>query len=316
MYPAFESLFGPAGFTVRGVPSGEEALTELRRSVPAALVAELHLPGMDGLTLIRHARRERPHMPAVICTSAPSAAAAAGAMRAGADDFVLKHRDTAEHLRATLRRAMRRRARLAETERLLREIAELNDRFLTAMTELEREKLALAEKLRLSDPPRDDFRVLVVDDEPAVVAVLEALLSSQPGVHVVGVSSGTEARAALGRETFDLMLSDIQLGDDDGVALAGWLAEHRPETAVVLMTGYATLDSAVSAIQKGVAGYLRKPFEDLNDVLGKVLEVKEALEGKRRETNWVRDVHARNADFMARYRLLKTKLATLQREPS
>lgn len=314
MYAVFETLFAPAGFVVRGVPSGEEALELLRQSRPAAMVTELMLGPMDGLTLLRHARRERPGLPIVVCTDAPSAHSAALAIRGGADDYCLKRRDTATHLRATLRRAMRRRAREGEVERLLREISALNDRFLNAMVELERENQTLMSRLRDEAPPPEGFRVMVVDDDVSIVAVLEALLMSQSGVIVTGLTSGAEARRALAEEVFDLVLTDVQLGDDNGVDLAAWIHENRRSTAVALMTGFATLDSAVAAIREGVVGYLQKPFHDLDEVLGKVLEVKDKLEAERRQNAWMRAFHARNTDFMARYRLLKNKLATLQRE--
>jgi DNA-binding NtrC family response regulator len=92
------------------------------------------------------------------------------------------------------------------------------------------------------------------------VAVLEALLRSQPGIDVTGLTHGAEARLALANEVFDLVLTDVQLGDDNGVDLAAWIHENRPSTAVALMTGFATVDSAVAAIREGVIGYLQKPF--------------------------------------------------------
>ncbi len=316
MVPAFESLFGPAGFAVRGMSSGEDALAFIRQRTPAALVTELVLDGtgMDGLTLLRQARRERAALPVVICTDTPSASAIVQAVRAGADDVCVKHRDSATHLRNTLRRAMRRRAHQQESERLLREIAALNDRFLETMVDLERENSALLARMAGEAAAEAGFRVLVVDDDISIVAVLEALLRSQSGVDVQGVTTGREAREALGQSVYDLVLTDVQLGDDDGVALAAWIHEHRPTTAVALMTGYATLDSAVAAIREGVVGYLQKPFHDLDEVLGKVLEVRDALETERRKVAWFRAYQAKNADFFARYRLLKNKLKTLERE--
>lgn len=316
MVPAVEALFGAAGFAVVGAMTGEEAMTLVRQRAPAALVTEFVLTGtgMDGLTLLRQARRERPSMPVVVCTDTPSASAIVQAVRAGADDVCIKHRDTATHLRHTLRRALRRRAHQLESERLLREIAALNDRFLETMFELEQENASLLSRMAGEPAPEVGFRVLVVDDDIAIVAVLEALLRSQSGIDVVGVDSGAEAREVLGRAAFDLVLTDVQLGDDDGLALAAWINEHRPTTAVALMTGFATLDSAVAAIREGVVGYLQKPFHDLDEVLGKVLEVRSALEAERRKLALFRAHQAKNADFFARYRLLKNKLKTLERE--
>jgi ActR/RegA family two-component response regulator len=80
------------------------------------------------------------------------------------------------------------------------------------------------------------------------------------------------------------------------------------------MTGYASVETAIQAVEQGAQGYLTKPFNDLNVVLGRVLDTKEGVEQARKESTWLGEIRGRNADFIARYRLLKMKLATLQRD--
>lgn len=311
-------LFERSGFELRTATAGAEALEEVRLRPPDALITELALEGVDGLTLIHHARAVHPHMAIVVLTAEPSAASAARAIRLRVDDYVIKHADSVAHLRQTVRHALRRRARESEVERLLEELTELNEQFLANMAELQRANLELEERLRPPPAESEDgetWRVLVVDDDVAIAALLETLLRSQ-GFEVEGANSGAEARRLFRTRRFDLALMDKNLGDANGVELIREIHEVNPDTRVLLMTGYATLDSAVEALHHGAVGYLRKPFEDLGVVLGRVDEVLEQLREERARHRYLHAFRTRHADFLARYRLLKTKLVTLQKSRS
>jgi DNA-binding NtrC family response regulator len=305
-------LFGGGAFEVHGLDRGDAALESLRRESTAVLLTETSLPGMDGITLIRLARRERPDLVCVVLTASPSSQGAVEALRLGVDDYVVKHGDTADHLRDSVHRALRRRIHRSETDRLMVELTHLNEQFLQGMASLQRENLELEARARPA--PRQGFRVLIVDDDRPIVAVLESLLLSQPGVEVEGVYSVEAARMALAASPFDLVLSDLHLGSESGLDVLSAAKVLDPPPAVVLMTGYASVETAVQAVEQGAQGYLNKPFTDLNVVLGKVLDTKETVERERREAAWMEAIRARNSEFLSRYRLLKTKLVTLQRE--
>ena len=314
MQRACAEAFSTTGFELRFADSGEVALADVRRRAPHVLVTELFLPGMDGLTLLRQARREAPSMAAIVMTDRPSSSAAARALRLGADDFVIKHVDSVAHLRSSVRNALRRHSHQTETARLLVELAELNEHFLQAMQQLQVENMGLVDRYQTTDKVREGFRVLVVDDDATIVAVLESLLRSQPGVDVTGVTSVTDAREQVKGQSFDMVITDMHLEDGNGIDLMTTVQAHAPGTAVILMTGYATLESAIAAVRGGAIAYLQKPFTDLNVVLGHVLDVKERLERDRKQDAYQSAFRSRNADFLARYRLIKTKLVTLQRE--
>lgn len=310
---ACDELFSAAGFPVRTARSGEEALDDLRRRPPAALVTEVALPGMDGLTLIRQARGFVPQLPALVLTAYPSAHSASRALRMGVDDYLIKHADTLGHLRRAVPRAMRRRSQAAETSRLLADLADLNEEFQRNLVELEETNRSL--RARLPAPAdSSDYAVLVVDDDEKVVALLEAVLRPQPGLVVTGVTSAHDARRALATRRFDLVMADKNLGDADGVELIGEIHERYSETDVLLMTGYATLESAMAALQHGALAYLQKPFDDLGSVVERVLELRTRRDEGRAERDYLRSLESRQTDFAARYRLIKNKLLTLQRE--
>jgi signal transduction histidine kinase len=100
-------------------------------------------------------------------------------------------------------------------------------------------------------------RVLVVDDNQTLVENLTEILEDA-GYAVHGVHSCAAALAGA-REGFDVALVDLKLPDGDGTALAPRLKEASPDGEVVLLTGFATLESAVAAVRAGACAYLVKP---------------------------------------------------------
>jgi signal transduction histidine kinase len=100
-------------------------------------------------------------------------------------------------------------------------------------------------------------RILIVDDNAALVDNLSEILV-EAGYAVRGVSSCAAAATAAG-EGFDVALVDLRLPDGDGTALAPRLKDLSPDGEVVLLTGFATLESAVAAVRAGACAYLVKP---------------------------------------------------------
>ena len=117
-------------------------------------------------------------------------------------------------------------------------------------------------------------RILVVDDERAIGIALQRLLTGRG--HAVDVArSVEEAVAALGKERFHLVVTDLGLGTGSGMDVLRWIREHVPETAVIMITAYGSERTAVEAMKLGAADYLPKPFD--NDELALVVE--RVLEG-------------------------------------
>jgi DNA-binding NtrC family response regulator len=110
--------------------------------------------------------------------------------------------------------------------------------------------------------------VLVVDDEALIRETLAEYLG-QEGIPVTVAATGEEALAQARQRRFDVVLCDVQLPDLDGIELLGRLLQISPETFVLLITAYATVESAVEAFQRGAHDYLMKPII-LDDVLNKI----------------------------------------------
>ncbi len=102
-------------------------------------------------------------------------------------------------------------------------------------------------------------RVLVVDDEVVVAHSVRRSLTRR-GFHVDEAFSSREALARILTEMYDLVLLDVRMPDGSGLELLPKIRKHRPQLPVVMVTGYASIDSAVDAIRQGASDYLAKPF--------------------------------------------------------
>ncbi|NRA75421.1 MAG: sigma-54-dependent Fis family transcriptional regulator, partial [Planctomycetes bacterium] len=117
-------------------------------------------------------------------------------------------------------------------------------------------------------------RILVVDDQAAHAELLaEALVSL--GQECIVATSVDEAKERLREEGVDIVITDLVLGDRDGLDLIREAQSIDPFIAVVVVTGYGTVETAVEAMQLGAVDYLRKPV----DLTGLRIRVERALEG-------------------------------------
>jgi two-component system response regulator AtoC len=103
-------------------------------------------------------------------------------------------------------------------------------------------------------------RILVVDDEPSILGLLTTVLSEN-GWEVTGAGSGSEGIEKLERGQFDVILTDLMMPGETGIDLLRASKEIRPDVEVILMTGYATADTAIEAMRNGAFHYLVKPLK-------------------------------------------------------
>jgi DNA-binding NtrC family response regulator len=133
---------------------------------------------------------------------------------------------------------------------------------------------------------QNHIKILVVDDERIAVKNLEHILKKE-GYAVAGTGSGSNALRMLEEQQFDVVLTDLRMEKVDGLQILKKCQELQPDTEVIMITGYATLESAVDAMKKGAFHYIAKPFK--LDLVRNV--VKEAAEKVRlkRENRELRD---------------------------
>jgi len=109
------------------------------------------------------------------------------------------------------------------------------------------------------------MRVLVVDDNEVFRRPLQRALEAA-GFEVVAVSSAEDALEVLHGSTVDVLLTDHRLPGMDGVQLITRIKATHPALAIIVMTAYGTIESAVEARRRGADDYLEKPFE-VSDLL-------------------------------------------------
>jgi len=102
-------------------------------------------------------------------------------------------------------------------------------------------------------------KVLVVDDEVVAANSVRRTLTRR-GFRVDEAFSGREALNRILNEMYDLVLLDMRMPDTNGLELLPTIKKHRPALPVVMVTGYASIDTAVEAIQRGATDYVAKPF--------------------------------------------------------
>jgi DNA-binding NtrC family response regulator len=103
--------------------------------------------------------------------------------------------------------------------------------------------------------------ILVIDDDKIILDSLCEFLSLE-GFRTSGAETVKSALAKLEEENFCLVLTDVNLPDGDGLELLDTIKQNYPQTVVIVITGYGTIDSAVKAIKKGAYDYLTKPIID------------------------------------------------------
>ena len=102
--------------------------------------------------------------------------------------------------------------------------------------------------------------LLIVDDDTAMRQMLESLFREQG--YEVSEASTANAALQLCRDTeYDVVLSDIKMPGKSGIELVGELRQVRPDTPVVLMTAFGSIDSAIESMRAGALDYITKPFE-------------------------------------------------------
>jgi signal transduction histidine kinase len=147
--------------------------------------------------------------------------------------------------------------------------------------------------------------LLVVDDEESVAVTMGAILQLD-GYEVAIATSGADAFRKLHESEFDLVLTDLRLDDTDGLSIVSEVCRVQPDTVSIILTGYASLESAIKALREGAYDYLIKPcdVDELRAVVARGIERRQlgvqlrARLGELQEANTT--IHRLNAELQER----------------
>ena len=147
------------------------------------------------------------------------------------------------------------------------------------------------ERVRLERVLKSD-RILIVDDERSLCEFLEIFLSKE-GYNVSTCPGGAEAVALSADVEFDLVLTDLMMPNVGGIEVLTAFKERFPDTQVLVMTAYATADTAIAAMKQGAYDYVQKPF--------KVDEIKLLIEKALHQRRLLMENRALRAEVQRKY---------------
>ncbi len=133
----------------------------------------------------------------------------------------------------------------------------------------------------------DAPRVLIVDDEPEMCELLALRIGSR-GYKAAIEHSVQGALRAISREPIDAILLDLRLGDGDGITVLDGVRKRMPDVPVIILTAHGSIETAVSAMQRGAFGFVTKPF-NAHDLLQQLAHAIESVR-LRREVAGLRQV--------------------------
>ena len=126
----------------------------------------------------------------------------------------------------------------------------------------------------------DQARILIVDDEPAVRAALKLAIRRRPW-QVEGVDSAEAALTRLQASEFDAALIDKNLPGITGIELIREIRKTNQSMAIIVITGFASFESATETLHLGIDAYLEKPFDNVYDVIKKLEDILAAKQSQR-----------------------------------
>ena len=113
--------------------------------------------------------------------------------------------------------------------------------------------------------------ILIVEDDITYGMMTKNMARTKKGFQVTSASNIARAQKHIESETVDLILSDLRLPDKDGIDLLKWLGEHGLQIPLIIMTGYADIQSAVQTMKLGACDYIAKPVNP-DELLKKIGE--------------------------------------------
>lgn len=124
--------------------------------------------------------------------------------------------------------------------------------------------------------------ILIVDDEPIICERLKAFIEKE-GHRVETFTDPAEALERLGTKTFDILISDIRMGEIDGIQVMEKALEKAGDIKVIMITGYATMELARESMAKGAYDFIAKPFKS-KEIRSTIAKAVEDIENKSRSS--------------------------------
>jgi DNA-binding NtrC family response regulator len=130
-----------------------------------------------------------------------------------------------------------------------------------------------------SDEMTEPIKICVIDDEQIVCERLRPALEKS-GFEVETFTNSASALTRLSEKKFDIVITDIKMGQPDGIEILRYAKAHSPDTRVIMITGFATADTAREAMKSGAVDFIAKPFR-LSKLKDLVLKIASEIQDQR-----------------------------------
>lgn len=139
---------------------------------------------------------------------------------------------------------------------------------------------------------KENFKVLIAEDDDIVREVVSSIVSKE-GYTVFTAKDGIEAIRMLMVEDMHLVLTDLKMPNADGIEVLRQAIKNNPECAVIILTAYGSLDSALDALKMGAFDYLTKPFriQEVLFAVEKAYQRKQYLDERNELKNYLRETY-------------------------
>lgn len=154
--------------------------------------------------------------------------------------------------------------------------------------------------------------VLLVEDNEDFRLILEEALEAE-GYHVTSAANALRAREAMNTGKFDLAVLDVRLPDGNGIELLREFRQADPDMGIIIMTGYAEVDTAVDAVRLGANDFLKKPF-DIDELIvriGELLKTRQLKQDNRQLREQIRSVES-TSDFIGQCEAIRKLQETVR----
>lgn len=160
-------------------------------------------------------------------------------------------------------------------------------------------------------PPARGLRILIADDEEMIREILHHHLTTQ-GHLVLSVTNGADGIASLSTNHFDVMLTDINMPHASGIDVLKAAQELKVDAEVIIITGYASMQSAAEAVRFGAYDYIVKPFDDPEILFSAIRRAADQVQLKRQNRRLIVDLQRKNRQMERYARHLERTLETIR----
>ena len=312
-----ERLLTAAGLTVTTLTDAARARDQVEKRFIPVVLCDLDTPEPGaGIDLVKYAREKSPLTAVIVMTAKKTFEVVAPAFRAGAADVVPKTQEAVPYLRERVVKAALE-TRAADTrDRLLTEVAETHEDFLRKMMDLSKQVTDLEDKILSRDGNISSsanelsvVHLLLVDEAPALNAVLTRDLPADKGWRIRYAQSGGEALDVASQTPPNILVVNETLPDLPATMVIKTIKTRTPDVVTLLFSAPGEGGTGeVKMVDQSKLLMLIPSFSAPDQLVSSLQEVREGLRQKLRERRYLQNFRKQHLEFIQKYNALKSRL--------